>query len=58
MEIEPGEPPEPDAGIETDPDTLSTLLLNPDGLDAAIADGSVHAEGKISTLRRLIQVAA
>ena len=33
-------------------------LLNPDGLDAAIADGSVHAEGKMSTLRRLIQVAA
>ena len=58
MEIEPGDPAEPDAGIETDPDTLTTLLLNPDGLDAAIADGSVHAEGKISTLRRLIQVAS
>ena len=58
MQIEPGTPAAPDAGIQTDPRTLAALLLNPDGLDAAIADGSVRADGKISALRRLIRVAA
>jgi DNA-binding HxlR family transcriptional regulator len=48
----------PDASLYTDPDTLNTLLLNPDGLDAAIATGSVHTEGNLSALRRLIQLAA
>jgi DNA-binding HxlR family transcriptional regulator len=58
MEIEPGNPAAPDAGIRTDPGTLAALLLNPDGLDAAIANGSVQVEGKKSALRRLIRVAA
>lgn len=42
----------------TDPGTLAALLLNPDGLEDAIADGSVHVEGDRSALRRLIRVAA
>jgi DNA-binding HxlR family transcriptional regulator len=58
LEIQPEEPAAPDAGIRTDPGTLAALLLDPDGLDAAIASGSVHAEGKISALRRLIRAAA
>jgi DNA-binding HxlR family transcriptional regulator len=58
MEINPGDPRTPDAGIQTDPRTLTALLLDPDSLDAAIASGSVHTDGKISALRRLIRVAA
>jgi DNA-binding HxlR family transcriptional regulator len=58
LEIQPQEPAAPDASIRTDPGTLTALLLNPAGLDAAIANGSVHTEGKISALRRLIRVAA
>lgn len=58
MEIEPGDPATPEAGIQTDPATLAALLLNPDGLDAAIAGGSVRTNGKITALRRLLRVAA
>jgi hypothetical protein len=58
LEIQPEEPAAPDAGIQTDPGTFAALLLDPDGLDAAIASGSVRAEGRISALRRLIRVAA
>jgi DNA-binding HxlR family transcriptional regulator len=58
LEIQPEDPAAPDAGIQTDPGTLAALLLEPDGFDAAIASGSVHAEGNISALRRLIRVAA
>jgi DNA-binding HxlR family transcriptional regulator len=58
LEIQPDDPAAPDAGIQTDPATLAALLLDPDGLDAAIASGSVHAEGNISALRRLIRVAS
>jgi hypothetical protein len=58
MEIEPGDPAAPDAGIRTDPGTLAALLLNPDGLDAAISNGLVQVQGKTSALRRLIRLAA
>jgi hypothetical protein len=58
LEIQPEDPAAPDAGIRTDPGTLAALLLDPGGLDAAIAGGSAHAEGSISALRRLIRVAA
>lgn len=57
LEIGPEETAAPDAGIRTDPGTLTALLLDPAGLDAAIAAGSVHTEGSISALRRLIRVA-
>jgi DNA-binding HxlR family transcriptional regulator len=56
LEIQPEDPAAPHAGIQTDPGTLAALLLDPDGLDAAIASGSVHTEGNISALRRLIRV--
>jgi DNA-binding HxlR family transcriptional regulator len=58
LEIRPEEPVAPDAGIRTDPGTLAALLLDPGGLDAAIASGSARVEGKISALRRLLRVAA
>jgi DNA-binding HxlR family transcriptional regulator len=58
LEIQPEDTAAPDASIQTDPGTLIALLLNPGGLDAAIAAGSVHAEGSLSALRRLIRVAA
>jgi SCP-2 sterol transfer family len=58
LEIQPEEPVAPDAAIQTDPGTLAALLLHPDALDAAIASGSVLAEGNIAALRRLIRVAA
>jgi gamma-glutamylcysteine synthetase len=47
----------PAASLCTDPETLNGLLLNPGGLDAAIATGAVHAEGQLAALRRLVQVA-
>jgi DNA-binding HxlR family transcriptional regulator len=58
LEIQPEDPGAPDASIETDPGTLTALLLNPAGLDAAIAAGAVHTEGNLAALRRLIRVAA
>jgi hypothetical protein len=39
LEIEPGDPAAPDAGIRTDPTTLNALLLDPGGLDRALATG-------------------
>jgi DNA-binding HxlR family transcriptional regulator len=57
LEIQPQDPGASDASLQTDPGTLTALLLNPGSLDAAIATGSVHTEGNISALRRLIQVA-
>jgi hypothetical protein len=58
LEIQPEDTAAPDASIRTDPGTLTALLLNPAGLAAAIATGSVHTEGNLSALRRLIKVAA
>ena len=57
LEIGPEDTAPADAGIRTDPRTLTALLLDPAGLDAAIAAGSVHAEGSMPALRRLIGVA-
>lgn len=45
------------AGLHTDPDTLNALLLDPAGLDAAMSTSSVHAEGDLSALRRLLLIA-
>jgi hypothetical protein len=57
LEIEAQDPAAPDAGLQTDPVTLNALLLNPGGLDAAIAGGSARVEGNISALRRLLEIA-
>jgi DNA-binding HxlR family transcriptional regulator len=58
LEIDAQDPAAPEASLHTDPVTLNALLLNPVGLDAAIAAGSVQVEGDISALRRLLEVAA
>jgi len=58
LEIEPRDTAVPDASLHTDPETLNGLLHEPAGLDAAITAGSVHAEGDLSALRHLLQVAA
>jgi hypothetical protein len=45
------------ASLRTDPETFNALLLDPGGLDVAIATGAVHAEGDLAGLRRLLHVA-
>jgi DNA-binding HxlR family transcriptional regulator len=58
MQIEPDEVAGPDASLCTDPGTLNALLLDPAGLDAAIAAGAIRVEGEISAVRQLLSVAA
>jgi hypothetical protein len=53
-EIEPGDTGPADAGIRTDPDTLSALLLDPGGLDAALATAAVEIEGDVDSIRALL----
>jgi DNA-binding HxlR family transcriptional regulator len=54
FEIEPGDATAADAGIRTDPITLNALLLDPDGLDAAVATGAAEIEGDVDALRGLL----
>jgi DNA-binding HxlR family transcriptional regulator len=54
VRVEPGEPRAPVATLRTDPATLNALVGDPLALDAAIADGRVHAAGDVSALRRLL----
>ena len=56
LEIAPGAPPAPDAGIDTDPRTLNALLTQRITLDDAIAGGSVDIDGDPAALARLIAV--
>jgi DNA-binding HxlR family transcriptional regulator len=58
MEIHCHDPTAPDASVQTDPATLNALLLNPTGLEHAIATGSVRVEGNLSAVRQLLQIAA
>jgi DNA-binding HxlR family transcriptional regulator len=53
-EIEPGDVEAADAGIRTDPVTLNALLLDPDGLDAALATSAAEIDGDVDALRRLL----
>lgn len=55
VDVEPGEPPEPDASLSTDPRTLNDLLDDPAGLDAAISDGTAVVGGDLSALRDLLR---
>lgn len=57
LEIRAEDTAAPAASLHTDPDTLNALLLDPAGLDAAVATGAVQAEGRLPALRRLLQVA-
>jgi DNA-binding HxlR family transcriptional regulator len=58
LHVESGEPARADSSLRTDPKTLNALLDNPDGLDAAVADGSVTVAGDQSALRRLLDAVA
>lgn len=55
LQVQPGEPANPDASLRTDPVTLNVLLAASTDLDDAVADGTVDAAGDLTTLRRLIQ---
>lgn len=57
-EIEPGAPGSADAAIHTDPETLNALVLDPRGLDAAVAGGAARVDGDIEALRLLLEAAA
>jgi DNA-binding HxlR family transcriptional regulator len=54
IDIQPGEPAAPDASLRTDPTTLNSLLADPVGFDAALADGSVLAAGDLAAVRLLL----
>lgn len=43
--IQPGEDPDAESQLGTDPDTLNALLLAPTGLDQAVAAGKVRLHG-------------
>jgi DNA-binding HxlR family transcriptional regulator len=58
IEVDPGEPERADTRIRTDPETLNDLVLEPDGLAAALRAGAVGAEGDLAALRRLLDAAA
>jgi DNA-binding HxlR family transcriptional regulator len=58
LHVESGEPACADASLRADPKTLNALLDNPDGLDAAAADGSVTVAGDQPALRRLLDTVA
>jgi DNA-binding HxlR family transcriptional regulator len=58
FEIESGDTETADAGIRTDPVTLNALLLDPGGLDAALATGAAQIEGDADALRRLLTAVA
>ena len=57
LEVKAEDTAAPAASLRTDPETLNALLLHPGGLDTAIATGSLHAEGDLGALRRLLHVA-
>jgi hypothetical protein len=55
--IEPGEPDSADVELRTDPNTLNTLLADPDSLDDAVASAAVRTGGDRTALRHLLRVA-
>ncbi len=57
LKIAPGAPARADSRLETDPGTLNDLLLDPSGLDRAIADGTVRLDG-VATAPPWLSVAA
>jgi DNA-binding HxlR family transcriptional regulator len=58
LEVQPGEPADPDASLRTDAKTFNALLETPGKLDAAVSDGIVVAAGDLSALRRLLLAVA
>jgi hypothetical protein len=58
VQIQAGEPNNPDASLRTDPKTLNALLEDPGKLDAAESDGTAGVAGDRSALRRLLDATA
>jgi hypothetical protein len=58
LQLRPGEPPNPDVSLRTDPKTLNTLLEDPTKLRAAEADGTATVTGDPSALQRLLDSVA
>jgi hypothetical protein len=58
VQVNAGEPDNPDACLRTDPKTLDTLLEDPGKLDAAESDGTAAVAGDRSALRRLLDATA
>jgi len=54
FEIEPGEAENPDAVIETDPNTLAALVYEDYPLDKALRSGEVEVEGDMEAVRRFL----
>jgi DNA-binding HxlR family transcriptional regulator len=55
LQVQPGEPIDPDSSLTCDPATLNALLEGSRQFDAAMSDGSVVATGDLPALRRLLQ---
>jgi DNA-binding HxlR family transcriptional regulator len=55
LQVEPGPPAAPDAGLRTDPATLNALLSDPGRLKSAIASGKASVTGDGAALLRLLK---
>jgi DNA-binding HxlR family transcriptional regulator len=55
LQVQPGEPIDPDGSLACDPATLNALLDGTRKFDAAVSDGSVVATGDLPALRRLVR---
>lgn len=56
LQVTPGDPEAPAAGLETDPNTLNALLLDPSGLDRAVGRGAARVTGSPAALQSLLRV--
>jgi DNA-binding HxlR family transcriptional regulator len=55
LQVEPGPPDNPDAGLRTDPATLNALLSDPGRLKSAVASGKASVTGDEAALLRLLK---
>jgi DNA-binding HxlR family transcriptional regulator len=56
LEIEPGEAPDPDATIATDPGTLADVLFDGRDLAEALRSGDIEVEGSRSAVTRFLKL--
>ncbi|HEU5026576.1 MAG TPA: helix-turn-helix domain-containing protein [Spirillospora sp.] len=58
VEVEAGEPATADVSLRTEPATLSALLVEPDALETACAEGRAAVAGDLAAVRRLLHSVA
>lgn len=58
LDVEPGEPAQPDVCLRTDAQTLNVLLSDPAELAVALTDGRATATGDLVALDRLLSTSA